>query len=75
MKKEQIIKDIVRNDKTYRFTHDELMRMTKKELLRHYQQIEICPHSIRGKSFFKICHNNGSQGITGKTGVVTSKED
>ena len=38
MTKEEIIKSIVCGVKDYRFTHDELMRMSKKELLQYYPQ-------------------------------------
>ena len=38
MTKEEIIKSIVCDVKDYRFTHDELMRMSKKELLQYYPQ-------------------------------------
>ena len=38
MTKEQLIRAIV-SLKDYRFTHDELMRMTKKQLLEYYPQL------------------------------------
>lgn len=38
MTKEEIIKAVVRDVKDYRFTHEELMRMSKKELLQYYPQ-------------------------------------
>lgn len=38
MTKEEIIRAIVCDVKDYRFTHEELMRMSKKELLQYYPQ-------------------------------------
>lgn len=38
MTKEEIIKAIVRDVKDYRFTHDELMKMSKEELIKFYPQ-------------------------------------
>lgn len=38
MTKDEIIKSIVCDVKDYRFTHDELMRMSKRELLQYYPQ-------------------------------------
>ena len=38
MTKEDIIRAIVRDVKDYRFTHEELMLMSKKELLQYYPQ-------------------------------------
>ena len=40
MTKEEIIKAIVRDIKDYRFTHEEMMRMPKKELLQYYPQFD-----------------------------------
>ncbi len=40
MKKDEIIKAIVCDVKDYRFTHEELMRMSKKELLQYYPQFD-----------------------------------
>lgn len=39
MTKEEIIKAVVCEVKDYRFTHEELMRMSKKELLQYYPQV------------------------------------
>ena len=38
MTKAEIIKAICAGVKDYRFTHDEMMRMTKKQLLEYYPQ-------------------------------------
>lgn len=63
MTREEIIKSIVRDVKDYRFTHDELMRMSKKELLQYYPQfawkkskakIGAFGHPIYGKGFAKM---------------------
>jgi len=40
MSKKDIIKAIVTEVKDYRFTHDELLRMTKKQLLEYYPQFK-----------------------------------
>lgn len=39
MTKEEIIKAICKNP-DYRFTHDEMMRMSKKQLLQYYPQFK-----------------------------------
>lgn len=40
MTKEEIIKAICTEVRDYRFTHDEMMRMTKKQLLKYYPQFK-----------------------------------
>ena len=63
MTKEEIIRAIVCEVKDYRFTHDELMRMSKKELLQYYPQFALKKskakigafgHPIYGKGFAKM---------------------
>lgn len=41
MTKEEIIKAICTEVRDYRFTHDEMMRMTKKQLLEYYPPAEV----------------------------------
>ena len=40
MTKAEIIKAIIYEIKDYRFTHDEMMRMSKKELLEYYPKFK-----------------------------------
>lgn len=56
MTKEEIIKAVVCEVKDYRFTHEELMRMSKKELLQYYPQFLTLIDSTTYKMLAqKIC--------------------
>ncbi len=69
MKKEDIIKSIVRDVKDYRFTHEELMRMSKKELLQYY------PQFIESQRFSEM-HNQhqGNSEMTKEKAIIAVLE-